>query len=290
MMTTEAPLGRQKWSDILEDENEDDLNQEITTSTEYAEDGSILKTVVEYKTNDKGQKVKVIKKIRVFKTNVKVNMKVEERKKWRKFGECRDLPAGPEPGITTVGDEIFIEHTGESDQKKDVAPGPAISVTCRKCKGDHWTVKCPYKDKIDIPMSVEKDLSAQLSAASLGGGESGKYRPPGARSREGPPSSGGGGGPTDSSGRPRRDEYATIRVSNLSEDTKESDINELFRGFGPISRIYLAKDKSTGLSKGFAFVSFIQKKDAAKAIEKLSGYGYDHLILRVDWAKPSGTE
>lgn len=88
-----------------------------------------------------------------------------------------------------------------------------------------------------------------------------------------------------SSSRPPRDENATIRVTNLSEDTKESDISELFRAFGPIQRIYLAKDKDRGSSKGFAFVSFVYKKDAAKAIEKLSGYGYDHLILRVEWAK-----
>jgi translation initiation factor 3 subunit G len=78
-------------------------------------------------------------------------------------------------------------------------------------------------------------------------------------------------------------------VTNLSEDTKESDLQELFRPFGPISRIYLAKDKHSGLSKGFAFVNFIRKEDAARAIEKLSGHGYDHLILHLEWARPSNT-
>lgn len=81
------------------------------------------------------------------------------------------------------------------------------------------------------------------------------------------------------------DEFATVRVTNLSEDTKEADLQELFRPFGPISRIYLAKDKENNTSRGFAFVSFIRKEDAAKAIEKLSGYGYDHLILHLEWAK-----
>ena len=42
---------------------------------------------------------------------------------------------------------------------------------------------------------------------------------------------------------------ATIRVTNLSEDTRETDLQELFRPFGNISRIYLAKDKVTGQSK-----------------------------------------
>ena len=45
------------------------------------------------------------------------------------------------------------------------------------------------------------------------------------------------------------DESATIRVTNLSEDTRESDLQELFRPFGTIQRIYLAKDKVTGQSK-----------------------------------------
>ena len=45
------------------------------------------------------------------------------------------------------------------------------------------------------------------------------------------------------------DDHATIRVTNLSEDTREDDLQELFRPFGGISRIYLAKDKNTGASK-----------------------------------------
>ena len=45
------------------------------------------------------------------------------------------------------------------------------------------------------------------------------------------------------------DETATIRVTNLSEDTKESDLMDLFRPFGPIAKIFLAKDKNTNQSR-----------------------------------------
>ena len=42
---------------------------------------------------------------------------------------------------------------------------------------------------------------------------------------------------------------AAIRVSNLSENTQEGDLQELFKPFGHIARIYLAKDKITGQCK-----------------------------------------
>ena len=43
------------------------------------------------------------------------------------------------------------------------------------------------------------------------------------------------------------------------------------------------------LLQGFAFINYHKKDDAAKAIATLNGFGYDHLILNVEWAKPSGS-
>ncbi|NWT34726.1 EIF3G factor, partial [Cardinalis cardinalis] len=154
-------------------------------------------------------------------------------------------------------------------------------VSCRICKGDHWTTRCPYKDTLG-PM--QKELAEQLGLST---GEKEKLP--------------GGGTPNPKScffwgilgifGVPPgfspsfsrfSDDNATIRVTNLSEDTRETDLQELFRPFGSISRIYLAKDKTTGQSKGFAFISFHRREDAARAIAGVSGFGYDHLILNVE--------
>jgi len=85
----------------------------------------------------------------------------------------------------------------------------------------------------------------------------------------------------------QRDDSSTLRVSNLSDDTGEEDLQVLFRPFGPVQRTFLAKDRITGLSRGFAFVNFVRREDAAVAMEKLAGYGYDHLILQIEWAQPS---
>lgn len=63
-------------------------------------------------------------------------------------------------------------------------------------------------------------------------------------------------------------------------------MQELFSPFGPISRIYIAYDRETGESRGFAFVNFVHRDDAARAVAKLDGHGYDNLILRVEFAAP----
>lgn len=99
------------------------------------------------------------------------------------------------------------------------------------------------------------------------------------------------------------DDTATVRVTNLSEETKEQDLRDLFGHFGPIHRVYLAKDKTMQRSKvciklrlenqfldliseqGFAFINYYKRSDAKNAIDALDGHGYDHLILKVEWAK-----
>ena len=107
-------------------------------------------------------------------------------------------------------------------------------------------------------------------------GSRGGYVPPSVRNRA-------SAGPGESMN--RRDENS-VRVTNLSEDTREDDLRDLFSPFGQISRVYVAYDRETGESRGFAFINFVYRADGQRAIDKLDGYGYDSLILRVEWAAP----
>ncbi|WRX16959.1 RNA recognition motif domain - like 10 [Theobroma cacao] len=70
-------------------------------------------------------------------------------------------------------------------------------------------------------------------------------------------------------------------MTNLSEDTREPDLLELFYIFGPVTRVYVAMDNKTGTSRGFGFVNFVNTEDAQRAIDKLNGYGYDNLISNI---------
>mmetsp|Transcript_49737 Transcript_49737/g.89315 ORF Transcript_49737/g.89315 Transcript_49737/m.89315 type:complete len:224 (+) Transcript_49737:71-742(+) len=79
---------------------------------------------------------------------------------------------------------------------------------------------------------------------------------------------------------------ASLRVFNLADDVREGDLQDLFAACGRLQRVFLAKDMSTGQSKGFAFITYYNKEDAQRAIDKLNGHGYDNLIMKVEWAKP----
>jgi len=101
-----------------------------------------------------------------------------------------------------------------------------------------------------------------------------------------PPSRRAGASAGEGDSMNRRREENSVRVSNLSEDTREQDLQELFRPFGPVTRIYVAFNRETGESRGFAFVNFVNRDDGQRAIDRLDGFGYDNLILRVEWSAP----
>jgi translation initiation factor 3 subunit G len=84
--------------------------------------------------------------------------------------------------------------------------------------------------------------------------------------------------------------FSYIRRANtiiwqVSELAEEQELRDMFERFGRVTRVFLAKDRDTGLAKGFAFISFADRTDAVKACAKMDGFGFKHLILRVEFAK-----
>jgi RNA recognition motif-containing protein len=77
-----------------------------------------------------------------------------------------------------------------------------------------------------------------------------------------------------------------IYVGNLAKSTTQEEIQALFTPEGEVTSVDLVKDRDSGLSKGFAFVTMTSQETADKAIAKLNGYTLAGNELKVNVAKP----
>ena len=77
-----------------------------------------------------------------------------------------------------------------------------------------------------------------------------------------------------------------IYVGNLAKSTTEDEIRALFAQEGEVSSVDLVKDRDTGLSKGFAFVTMTSQESADKAISKYNAFSLSGNDLKVNIAKP----
>ncbi|KAI8833933.1 putative translation initiation factor eIF3 subunit [Chytridium lagenaria] len=280
------PSAAARWGDEV------DEGEEILTTAPISQlnpDGT--KTVIDYRINDDGKRVKVTSRIRTNVVVTSVNPSVARRKLLHKFGDSKNLPAGIDSDSTSFGEKQTVKFSygrkldvgqpGQDENKSMKEKLGNAKIMCRICKGDHWTSKCPFKDS-HVPLEpVEKFVEEPPASSSGGLGSGGKYVPPSMRA-------GGnskGSAPPGAPGQRNRDDFFTLRITNLSEDATEQDIKDLVSRFGHTSRVFVARDHETNMCKGFAFVSFYSKDDAERAMAQLHGRGYDNLILHVELAK-----
>ena len=78
----------------------------------------------------------------------------------------------------------------------------------------------------------------------------------------------------------------SLFVGNLNFQTTESELSELFKPFGQVTRVNLVKDRETGRARGFAFVEMPNDEEAAKAIAGLDGKPVGGRNLKVNEARP----
>ncbi|KAF3454641.1 hypothetical protein FNV43_RR05089 [Rhamnella rubrinervis] len=280
-----------RWGELEEDDGED-LDFLLPPRQVIGPDENGIKKVIEYRFNEDGNKVKITTTTRTRKlANARLSKRAVERRSWPKFGDAVHEDVGARLTMVST-EEILLErpraHGSKQEEPKtnpdslnQLVKGGAVLMVCRTCgkKGDHWTSRCPYKDLApQTEVFVDKPAVSEGTGAAAGAGK-GTYVPPSQRA-------GAGGAERSGTDMRRRNDENSVRVTNLSEDTREPDLLELFRPFGAVSRVYVAVDQKTGMSRGFGFVNFVNREDAQRAINKLNGYGYDNLILRVEWATP----
>jgi len=77
-----------------------------------------------------------------------------------------------------------------------------------------------------------------------------------------------------------------LHVGNLAYTTTEDDLRTLFAQAGNVAAVDLIKDRVSGQSKGFAFVTMSTQSEAQKAISMLNAFSIHDRELKVSVAKP----
>jgi cold-inducible RNA-binding protein len=77
-------------------------------------------------------------------------------------------------------------------------------------------------------------------------------------------------------------------VGNLSYDTTELSLREVFGQAGTVSDAKIVTDRETGRPRGFGFVEMSSDEEARKAIEQLNGRDFDGRAITVNEAQEKG--
>lgn len=84
----------------------------------------------------------------------------------------------------------------------------------------------------------------------------------------------------------------TCFVRNLPFSVDDDKLADIFSEIGPVKKAFLVRERGSDTHKGYGFVTFALKEDAAKAAQKLAGKKEDGRTLQVlccsDLAAPPG--
>ena len=76
-----------------------------------------------------------------------------------------------------------------------------------------------------------------------------------------------------------------LYVGNLSFETTENDLRDLFAEYGTVTDVAILNDRETGRSRGFGFVTFSDATGGNAAVEALNGKEVSGRALTVNEAR-----
>lgn len=77
-----------------------------------------------------------------------------------------------------------------------------------------------------------------------------------------------------------------LYVGNLPFSATEDSLKEAFARFGTVESVAIITDRSTGQGKGFGFIEFSNRQEAAEAVSKMNSAEMDGRALKVSEARP----
>src|SRR5438093_11199229 len=75
-------------------------------------------------------------------------------------------------------------------------------------------------------------------------------------------------------------------VGNLSLETSDAELEELFGKAGKVERVRVVRDTDTGQVRGFAFVAMASERDARNAVSMFNQYSLHGRSLTINEARP----
>jgi len=278
------------WADMEEDEEPFEGNRINDEEDILASSGGALKelpteeivhdpksgiyTKTTYEIDGEGNKVRKVQRYRKLLFERKIfDVATRRRREWKKFGMSAGVANGEFESCTNKSkDPIYMEDPNKRSAADDEAKNNELTAKLKAAVQKRSLARLGGETREE----PDSDNAAAISGSAKAGGS---YVPPHLR--------GGGALEQRSSGSSFYEEDGyKLKVSNLSEETREAHLETLFGSFGRVRYVRIAKDQRTGLSRGFAFITFFNQRDGEKAKEALDGYGYDHLILKVEKARP----
>lgn len=227
--------------------------------------------------------VKTITKIRVKEIKTKIPLRCIERQNLPRFGDAKK---GEENVTLHSKDFIKMEHPDDAmNEVEDDTARKTLQQFIQKQAESKFARENGFapQGSSDAPPREEEAASSSRDPS--------RYVAPGAKG--GSSSAGAGPDRGGDRGGDRDGTDNTLRVSNLTKAVTEDDLRALFERFGRIHRISLPRVEriENGVAikepRGFAYIAFIHREDAQEALDRLQGHGYDHLILKLEWAQPN---
>ena len=126
-------------------------------------------------------------------------------------------------------------------------------------------------------------------------GEAAEPRSSGERTERAPRKEGRGRERERGAERPRGGDRSTVEsprvyVGNLSYDVTEQDLQELFKGVGPVRNVEVVYNRTTHRSKGYGFVEMLHMDEAIRAVEVLNDQHFMGRKMTVSGAKSKGQD
>ena len=72
-----------------------------------------------------------------------------------------------------------------------------------------------------------------------------------------------------------------IYIGNLSNNTREEKLMDMFAIFGQVESVKVIKDRFSGISKGYGFIEMPSNSEADQAIKTLNGNRLDGNHIKV---------